>query len=388
MNPAASSARSVDRSGKSYSLDEVRWCGDDRSPLMITELPGITPDQVDRRSRGLWRYAAALPVEIADPVSLGEGGTPMVPVAFNRLSAEPADGSDRLLVKPEWLNPTASFKDRGSSVMVSFLAQQGIPAVLEDSSGNGGSSVAAYAAAAGLEATILAPESTSSAKLQQARAHGASVELIPGTRQDTADAALAKAEEIFYASHNWHPFFLQGTKLIAYEIWEDLDFTAPDTVVTPLGAGSLVLGLAIGFGELLRAGQIDRLPRILAAQPQNCSPLAKAWASGAEAVAPATWSPTLAEGTAIAQPVRDREVLRAVRESEGAIVAVSEEELAAATRRLSAVGLYAEPTSASTIAGLPQLQQLGVLDPAGVNVVILTGTGNKAAEATGRALGL
>ena len=172
--------------------------------------------------------------------------------------------------------PTGSFKDRGATVMLSLLRAQGVRAVLEDSSGNGGAAIAAYAAAGGLAATILAPASTSPAKTVQMRAHGATVELIPGTRQDTAEAAIRRAEQIFYASHNWHPFFLHGTKTLAYELWEDLGFRAPDNVIVPCGAGSNVLGCAIGFDELLRAGQIDRPPRLFAAQPAACAPIAAA----------------------------------------------------------------------------------------------------------------
>ena len=109
----------------------------------------------------------------------------------------------------------------------------------------------------GCTATIMAPASTSPAKTVQMRAHGATVELIPGSRQDTADAAVRRSENVFYASHNWHPFFLQGTKTLAYELWEDLGFRAPDNVIVPCGAGSNVLGCEIGFSELLRAGEID-----------------------------------------------------------------------------------------------------------------------------------
>ena len=161
------------------------------------------------------------------------------------------------LVKPEWFNPTGSFKDRGTSVMMSVLAEQGIDQILEDSSGNGGASVAAYAAAAGIRAKILAPESTSPAKLLQARAHGAEVQLVPGSRTDTSTEAIRQSQHLFYASHNWHPFFLQGIKLLAYELWEQLGFRAPDNVVIPAGAGSLVLGCDLGFTELLAAGQIQ-----------------------------------------------------------------------------------------------------------------------------------
>ncbi|MEV8510015.1 pyridoxal-phosphate dependent enzyme [Actinoplanes sp. NPDC051475] len=367
----------VDRAGRSYPLQVPRWCGDDGSPLLVEPLPGITRDDVDTTVRSQWRYAAALPAPAARPVTLGEGLTPLLPLDLDGVA---------LLVKPEWGNPTGSFKDRGTTVMVSTLCGQGVGEILEDSSGNGGSSVAAYAAAAGIRATILAPQSTSAAKIQQSRMHGAAVELVPGSRQDTADAAVRRSASTFYASHNWHPFFLQGTKLLAYEIWEDLGFVAPDAVVLPCGAGSLVLGLHLGFGELLASGAIRRRPRLLVAQPRNCSPLVAAFAAGAETVAPGEWVPTVAEGTAIARPVRDREVLAAIRLSGGDATAVAEADIGPATFELAARGLYAEPTSAIVVPAAREFLLRGALRPGETAVLVLTGSALKAADAVGRLL--
>ncbi len=239
------------RSGRTYPIDAGRWRGDDGAPLTVTPSPGIGPDDVDTGVRSLWRYRAALPGGIGRPVSLGEGCTPLV---------EGRWGETVVRFKLEWFSPTGSFKDRGTTVMMSLLAQAGVDAVVEDSSGNGGSSVAAYAAAAGIKARILAPEGTSPAKVLQSKAYGAEVVLVPGDRSATSARALRESADTCYASHNWHPFFLQGTKTLAYELWEDLGFTAPDNVVTVAGAGSIVLGCDLGFGELLAAGRIDRLP--------------------------------------------------------------------------------------------------------------------------------
>lgn len=366
------------RDGRRYPLaeDAPRWRGEDGSPLMMSELPVIGPADIDPSLPGQWRYAATLPVPLA-PLALGEGRTPLLPGEL---------GGAELLIKPEYQNPTGSFKDRGAAVMVAWLAARGVPALLEDSSGNGGAAIAAYAAAAGVEATILAPEATSAAKTVQARVHGARVELVPGDRQATADEAVRRSAGICYASHNWQPFFLQGTKLLAYEIWEDLGFRAPDAVLVPLGAGSLVLGCAIGFGELVRAGAIERLPRILASQPANCSPLARAFAAGADEAGPGEWAPTIAEGTAIAHPVRDREVLAAVRESGGRIVAVAEEEIVAGVRELSARGWYVEPTSASVAAAVPQYLAAGDLRAGDEAVAVLSGSGLKAGPVLERLL--
>ena len=284
--------------------------------------------------------------------------------------------------------PTGSFKDRGAAVMLSLLRAQGIDAVLEDSSGNGGAAVAAYAAAGGLRATILTPASTSPAKTVQMRASGASVELVPGSRQDTADAALRRSASVFYASHNWHPFFLHGTKTLAYELWEDLGFAAPDNVIVPCGAGSNVLGCEIGFSELLRAGEIARMPRLFAAQPANCAPIAASFLAGTDEAVPTDIAPTLAEGTAIARPVRLREVLGALRESGGGAVVSSEAEIAAATLDLARIGVYVEPTAAQVAAAFAKLLQSGAISAGQRTVLVLTGSGLKATPRIAELLGI
>ena len=361
------------RSGQTFPLDPPRWCGPGQAPLLLTPLPGIGRGEICSAARGPWRYRAALP-ELPggvgdDPITLGEGGTPLLPRRLHGAAA---------LLKAEWIMPTGSFKDRGATVMLSLLRAQGVRAVLEDSSGNGGAAVAAYAAAGGMAATILTPASTSPAKTVQMRAHGAAVELVPGSRQDTADAAIARAERIFYASHNWHPFFLHGTKTLAYELWEDLGFRAPDNVIVPCGAGSNVLGCEIGFSELLRAGQIDRLPRIFAAQPAACAPIAAAFLAGADAPVPVTIAPTIAEGTAIAAPIRLAEVLGALRLTQGGAVMLTEAEIAAAALDLARIGVYVEPTAAQPAAAFARLLAAGTIGAEQTTVLVLTGSGLKA----------
>jgi threonine synthase len=367
------------RTGQTFPLDQPRWCGPDHAPLLLTPLPGLTSAQIDTAARSLWRYRAALPMRVDEPISMGEGCTPLI---HRTLHNAPA------LLKCEWFMPTGSFKDRGASVMLSLLRAQGVRDVLEDSSGNGGAAVSAYATAGGLRATIMAPASTSPAKTVQMRAHGAQVELIPGTRQDTADAAIRRSETTFYASHNWHPFFLHGTKTLAYELWEDLGFRAPDNIITPCGAGSNVLGCEIGFSELLRAGEIDAMPRIFAAQPANCAPIAAAFIAGSNAPVATDISPTIAEGTAIAQPVRLTEVLGALRETRGGAVMLSEQEIAAATLDLARIGIYVEPTSAQTVAAFGRLLGAGTITPGQTTVLVLTGSGLKATPRIAELLGV
>ena len=379
VKTGATAATYVDPlTGQTYPLDVPRWRSDTGAPLMITDLPGIGRNDIDTTTRSLWRYRAALPLTVTDPVTMGEGCTPLVQRSWNGVPA---------LFKLEWFAPSGSFKDRGASVMVSVLRQQGVKRILEDSSGNGGAAISGYAAAAGIGSKILVPASTQPAKIVQTRTYGADVELVPGTRQATADEAVRQADEIFYASHNWQAFFLQGTKTLAYELWEDLGFKAPDNIIIPTGAGSNVLGCDIGFSELLRAGQIARLPRLFAVQPANCAPLHATFATGGEDLVAIEPKPTIAEGTAIVQPVRTREVLQAIRRSNGGTVAVSEDEIIAAVKALAtSAGLYAEPTSAAAAAALSQLLANGTIKPSETTVVVLTGSGLKATQRLGELL--
>jgi threonine synthase len=231
------------------------------------------------------------------------------------------------------------------------------------------------------------PAYTPAAKIVQMRAYGAEIELVPGTRQDTSDEAARQSARIFYASHNWQPFFLQGTKTLAYELWEDLGFRAPDHVVIPTGAGSNVLGCDIGFSELLRSREIDALPRLHAVQPKNCAPFANAFAEGLATCPDVDAKPTIAEGTAIAKPVRPREVLAAIRRSGGSSSGVGEAEIEAACRELALLGLYAEPTAAVAAAGLSQLLEAGTIARDETVVVVLTGGGLKATQRWGEWVG-
>jgi threonine synthase len=366
-------------SGRTYPIEIPRWCGDDRMPLLLTPLPGLTRSRIDTGQSGLWRYREALPFAPADPITLGEGRTPLI---SRTLHGAP------VLVKCDWMNPTGSFKDRGASVMLSLLRAQGIGHVLEDSSGNGGAAVAGYAAAGEMKATIMTPASTSPGKTVQMRAYGADIRLIPGSRQDTADAAERESANIFYASHNWHPFFLQGTKTLAYELWEDLDFRAPDNVIVPCGAGSNVLGCAIGFGELKRAGEITRLPRIFAVQPENCGPIAAAFLAGTDSEVTTPIQPTIAEGTAIAKPIRRREVVAALRESRGGAVLVSEASIGQALFDLARTGVYVEPTSAQVVAGYESLLGEGKIESGETTVLVMTGSGLKATSLIAGQMGI
>lgn len=365
--------------GSTYPVERPLWRSPGGSHLNLTPGAGLRRGDIDTGCRSVWRYAAAVRVERVHAVSMGEGWTPLIDARW---------GGIAIRAKLEFMMPTGSFKDRGMTVMISYLARHGITHVLEDSSGNAGASLAAYAAAAGMRARILVPESASYPKIVQMAATGAEVVTIPGTRQDVADAALTMSAEIFYASHNWQAFFAEGTKTLAYELWEQLGFRAPDNVVVPLGYGSNVLGCEHGFRELRANGEIDATPRVFGVQAANCAPYFNAFAVGEERLVPTEIKPTVAEGIASSKPTRVREVLRAVRDCGGSIVAVSEDEIGAALAMLARQGLYVEPTSAAAAAGLSRLIASGVITAQQTTVLVLTGSGLKAGERIGELLGI
>lgn len=367
------------KTGQTYPLAQPRWRGDSGAHLNLADAPGLERGDIDATANSLWRYRKALLVDAAAAVTMGEGWTPLVPGDWDGVP---------VLYKLEFMMPTGSFKDRGMTVMVSYLKSRGIQEVLEDSSGNAGASLSAYAAAAGMRCRILVPETASYPKIAQIAACGADVVTVRGSRQDVAEAALAMSRETFYASHNWQPFFAEGTKTLAYELWEQLGFRAPDAVVAPVGYGANVLGCDRGFSELLRNREIVRPPRLYGVQAANCAPYHAAFKAGREDYVPVPVSATVAEGIASSKPTRMREVLAPVRASGGEIVAVSEDEIVHALGALARKGYYVEPTSAAAAAGLSQLIARGAVRRGETVVLVLTGSGLKASETIGRLLGL
>jgi len=367
------------KTGQTYPLAQPRWRGDSGAHLNLAEAPGLARGDIDSKVNSLWRYRQALLVDAAVAVTMGEGWTPLVPGHWDGVP---------VLFKLEFMMPTGSFKDRGMTVMVSYLKSRGIQEVLEDSSGNAGASLSAYAAAAGMRCRILVPETASYPKIAQIAACGADVVTVRGSRQDVAEAALAMSREIFYASHNWQPFFAEGTKTLAYELWEQLGFRAPDAVVVPVGYGANVLGCDRGFSELLRNREIARPPRLYGVQAANCAPYHAAFQAGREDYVPVPVRATVAEGIASSKPTRMREVLAPVRASGGEIVAVSEDEIVRALGALARKGFYVEPTSAAAAAGLSQLITRGAIGKGETTVLVLTGSGLKASESIGRLLKL
>ena len=357
--------------GMAYPADRPLWHCDCGGPLDLEPGQGLRRSDIDADDASLWRYRAALALKESPRVSLGEGWTPLVTRHW--------DGAP-VRFKLESQMPTGSFKDRGTAVMLNHLLEVGVGPIHEDSSGNAGSSIATYAAAAGLRCRIYVPASAPRGKVVQIAAAGAEVRAIPGTREAVTEAALAAIGESFYASHNWHPYFIEGTKTLAYELWEQLGFAVPDNILVPTGYGSNILGLDRGFDELIRQGEIARRPRLFAVQAENCSALAAAWAVGAADYVPFTPTATIADGIATVKPVRTAEVLAALRRSGGGVVTVPEAEIGPTLKTLGRLGLFVEPTAATAGAALSRLLRDRTIRPDETTIVVLTGHGLKATD--------
>ena len=364
---------------RAYAADRPLWRCECGSHLNLGPGGGFGRSAIVAGEASLWRYAAALALSGPPRVSLGEGWTPLLQIDWDNA---------RIHFKLESQMPTGSFKDRGTAVMLNHLLEVGVGPIHEDSSGNAGASIATYAAAAGIPCRIYVPASAPRAKLVQIAAAGADVRPIPGTRQDATEAALAATGESFYASHNWQPFFIEGTKTLAFELWEQLGFRVPDNILVPTGYGSNILGLERGFDELDSGGEIAARPRLFAVQAANCAAFAAAWSVGADRFVPFAAKPTVADGIATPKPVRIAEVLAALRRSRGGVVSVAEEEIAPALAALGRLGLFVEPTAATAGAALTRLLSDGTITADQTTVAVLTGSGLKAADRISELLGI
>ncbi|NIU84184.1 MAG: threonine synthase [Candidatus Thorarchaeota archaeon] len=357
--------------GKTYLLNERIWkcqCG---GTLAVDFHARFPLKKIVKRAHTMWRYREALPLQHdANIVSFNEGFTPLVEVPLKDTS---------VLCKQEHLFPTGSFKDRGAAMLISKVKELGIQKVVEDSSGNAGSAIAAYSAKADIDCQIFIPESASSEKVNQIHAYGAKVTKIQGDRGATAEVALQAAKSHYYASHSWNPFFFQGTKTFAYEIYEQLGWNVPDTVILPVGNGTLLLGTYIGFNDLLQAHRINALPKLIGIQAANCAPLYHAYQEEVTESSSIEKRDTVAKGIAIKNPIRAKQILNAVKRTEGWFITVKEEEIRETLLGMCRNGFYIEPTASATIAGVKKYLE-NVHTEKEVVVTALTGHGLKASS--------
>ena len=325
----------------------------------------------------MWRYSAVLPIgEFEAPVSLGEGLTPLhdVPALAEAL------GVARVWVKDEGLNPTGSFKARGMSAAVTRARALNVAGLVTPTAGNAGAALAAYGAAAGIPVRVYAPQSTPPAILATVTALGAELELVDGHIGDAGKRARAFAAETewFDVSTLREPYRIEGKKTMGIEIAEQLGWRLPTHIVYPTGGGTGLIGMWKVFREMCDAGWLAEatLPRMVVAQAEGCAPIVRAWQAGADHAEPWVDPVTHASGLRVPGPLGDRLILRALRESEGHAVAVSEEAIRAATRRLSVLtGIDAAPEGGCALAAAAALAAAGSLPKSAEVVLFNTGNG-------------
>jgi threonine synthase len=329
----------------------------------------------------MWRYAPVLPPSDASIVSLGEGWTPLL--RTRRLGSQ--IGAEYLWVKDEGLNPTGSFKARGLSCAVSMCVELGIKKVAIPSAGNAASAMAAYAAAAGIEAHIFMPLDVPQANYLECKAYGAHVTLVDGLISDCGRivAERGPAEGWFDVSTLKEPYRVEGKKTMGYEVAEQMDWELPDAIFYPTGGGVGMIGMWKAFDEMEKLGWIgSRRPKMIAVQAEGCQPIVRALEEGQTSSRFYEQAHTVAAGLRVPKPLGDVLTLQAVRESGGTAIAVSDEEmLTAGVQLASAEGIYAAPEGAACVAGLQKLLASGFLKSADRIVLYNTGSGLKYPEA-------
>ena len=316
----------------------------------------------------MWRYAAVLPIEFADAVSLGEGFTPLVRV------------DDCVAIKDESRNPTGSFKARGMAVAVSMARALGATALAAPSAGNAAGALAAYGARAGLPVTVAMPEDTPRAFVEECRHYGAEVHLVPGTIADAGKWLKDNGpRDAFDVSTLKEPYRVEGKKTMAYELYEQLGGNLPDAILYPTGGGTGLIGMWKAFDEMQAMGWIGaERPRLVSVQAEGCAPVVKAFAAGASATEPWPSPRTEAYGLRVPSPIGGFICLRALRETKGTAVAIPEEEIAPAARELSRrTGVDVCPEGGAAWAALQRLYASGWLQPRDRVVIFNTGTGLK-----------
>lgn len=339
----------------------------------------------DERLSGIWRWRGVLPVENDGPRSpLDVGPTPLLRATRKR----PVGALTRLIVKDEGRNPTASFKDRATAIVVARALERGSKGILCASTGNAASSLAGLTAACGIPSIILVPKAAPRPKLAQLMIYGAKVVPVDGVYDDAFDLSMVAAPALGYdlRSTGVNPYCGEGKKTCALELAEQLDWELPEWVAVSVGDGCIIGGLAKGFADLKAMGFIARVPKLVGVQAAGSAALAEAAARGGEVKAVS--GKTVADSISVSIPRDARKGLRAVSESGGRWVIVSDDEILEAMRLLArSLGVFAEPAGATSVAGLLRMQRDGLLDKDATCVAVSTGSGLKDAESAFKAAG-
>jgi len=341
----------------------------------LRKLDCFKQSSLQGREKSLWRYREVLPLPAnVEPVSLGEGGTPL-------LHAKKFGENVDLWIKDESLNPTQSFKARGMAVAVSMAKHLGAINLAAPSAGNAGGALAAYAARAGLEAHIFMPRDTPRANIVECRELGAHVTLIDGLITDCgAEIARRKdAEGWFDMSTLKEPYRVEGKKTLGYELAEQMNWQLPDAILYPTGGGTGLIGMWKAFDEMETLGWIDRKrPRMFSVQASGCAPIVRAFESGQKTAAEFPNAHTVASGLRVPKAIGDFIMLRILRQSNGGAIAVDDEDMVRAVREVgSSEGLFVAPEGAACFAALKSLRATGRIDNGERVVIFNTGSGIK-----------
>jgi len=349
--------------------------------IAMARLPNRWPDHSPSDPRFL---ASFLPVD-------GPESFPVFPAGDTPLLAAPRLAAqldlDGLWIKDDTRNPSGSTKDRASLLVAAKALEYRLRTIAVASTGNAGTALAAVGAAAGLETVILVPASATEAKLVQMLSYGARVVPVDGTYDDAFELCLAACHEFGWYCRNTavNPFTIEGKKTAALEIAIAMAPAMPDVVLVPVGDGVILSGVAKGFADLVTAGLIDRVPRLVAVQPEGSAAIARAWAAGANDAEPVRGANSVADSLTVEVPRNARLCLRDIRESRGGAVTVSDSDIVAAVPNLAShTGIFAEPSAAATLAGLKAALDSKLVDRTESIVLLITGTGLKDVPAAAR----
>ncbi|NKB69024.1 MAG: threonine synthase [Candidatus Latescibacteria bacterium] len=375
------------RSGQHYAADQLHNLSQEGAPLLARydlERAGasLRRDSLAQRPANMWRYWEVMPTLGAEEmITLGEGFTPLHQA--QRLGEWA--GFSRLYIKDESLNPTGSFKARGLSAAVTAARDRGATKLAMPTAGNAGGAMAAYAAAAGLEAIVFMPRDTPAAFQIECRSCGAQVELVDGLINDCGRivAERKEAEGWFDVSTLKEPYRIEGKKTMGYELAEQMGWELPDVILYPTGGGTGLIGMWKAFDEMEQMGWIGAArPRMVSVQAEGCAPIVKAFAAGEDQAPLWEGARTVASGLRVPVAVGDFLMLQALRESQGTAVAVTDEELIAESHHLARYsGIFPAPEGGATLAALLKLKEQGWVGADEQVVLFNTGTGYKYLEA-------
>jgi threonine synthase len=348
---------------------------------------GFDPDVLAKRPAcGFDRWMELLPLRSAESLPpLITNSTPLraaenLRIAFNL---------ERLWIKDDSVQPTASFKDRASALVVACARERGRETIATASTGNAATALAGQAASCGASSVIFVPASAPQAKLVQIAVFGGMLVPIKGTYDEAFELSIAACNEFGWYNRNtaYNPFTIEGKKTAALEIWEQLGYKAPDWVVVPTGDGVILAGIEKGFADLKALGLIEKPPKLALVQAEGCQPLVRAWRSVEGAIIPEKKPHTVADSICVGVPRAGRWALAALKECGGAAVAVSDDEIIAAIALLGrSSGVFAEPAAAASIAGVKKLLEEGVIAQDESVVALVTGSGLKDVPAAARSV--